>query len=394
MQKWVDFLGGHARLRLTGVFPERFLNICAENGLRFWDVERPDGCTVELSMELRHARRAGPYAKRACCEMEILSRRGAPPFLWRFRRRFALISGMAAALAAVFVLNGFIWEISSPGGERISSARVLEAARQEGVYIGAKSRSISPREISDRIIMNLEGEVSWVAVNVNGSRAEILINETLPRQEAVDPKTPADIVASMSGIVTEVRGYAGTKTVLPGEPVQAGDVLISSWVKMGGREKQVRAMGEVWAVTDREFSAVSPLVRTRVAPDEPVRRTFSLLFGEKRLNLYADYGVFSGEYDIITNWESLPLPGGGVLPLGTVTQEAFPRGGTFTLDAAAEERRLKENLLARIEKTVGDDGKIYTCDFTSRTEQNILTVTAKAVCLEKISVTAELAAPY
>ena len=67
---------------------------------------------------------------------------------------------------------------------------------------------------------------------------------------------------------------------------------------------------------------------------------------------------------------------------------------TYPHDAAAEERRLKENLLARIEKTVGDDGKIYTCDFTSRTEQNILTVTAKAVCLEKISVTAELAAPY
>ena len=39
MQKVINFLRGSVRLEAEGAFPERFLNLCAQNGVAFWAVE-------------------------------------------------------------------------------------------------------------------------------------------------------------------------------------------------------------------------------------------------------------------------------------------------------------------------------------------------------------------
>ena len=48
MQKLINFLRGSVRLEVTGAFPERFLNLCAQAGIGFWELEWPDGTTLRL----------------------------------------------------------------------------------------------------------------------------------------------------------------------------------------------------------------------------------------------------------------------------------------------------------------------------------------------------------
>ena len=36
MQAFINRLQGRVRLEIEGAYPERFLNICAANGLPFW----------------------------------------------------------------------------------------------------------------------------------------------------------------------------------------------------------------------------------------------------------------------------------------------------------------------------------------------------------------------
>lgn len=64
MQKWINFLRGSVCAEVTGAFPERFLNLCAQEGIGFWALEWPDNTTLRLRVSLRDAGRLDGLAKR------------------------------------------------------------------------------------------------------------------------------------------------------------------------------------------------------------------------------------------------------------------------------------------------------------------------------------------
>ena len=39
LKRMVNALRGSVRLEVSGAFPERFLNLCAQRGIVFWNVE-------------------------------------------------------------------------------------------------------------------------------------------------------------------------------------------------------------------------------------------------------------------------------------------------------------------------------------------------------------------
>ena len=57
MQFIVNFLRGSVSFTVTGAFPERFLNLCAQNGVGFWGLTWLDAHTLSLRVARRDARR-------------------------------------------------------------------------------------------------------------------------------------------------------------------------------------------------------------------------------------------------------------------------------------------------------------------------------------------------
>ena len=57
MQFIVNFLRGSVCFTVCGPFPERFLNLCAQNGVGFWGLVWLDAQTLELKVARRDARR-------------------------------------------------------------------------------------------------------------------------------------------------------------------------------------------------------------------------------------------------------------------------------------------------------------------------------------------------
>ena len=53
MRRLMNFLLGTVRVRFTGPFPERLINLCAQNGVEFWGVEWLDEHTVRLTLRRR-----------------------------------------------------------------------------------------------------------------------------------------------------------------------------------------------------------------------------------------------------------------------------------------------------------------------------------------------------
>ena len=392
MQAIINFLRGSVLFTVTGAFPERFLNLCAQAGVGFWDLEWLDPHTLRLRVSRRDARRVGPLAEKVLCEARARRHLGFPYFLAGFRKRYALLLGLALSLAAVCLLSRFVLTIEVSGNKTVSTAAILTELSRQGVRVGAYGPGLDVRRISQESLLRLDG-LAWMSINLHGTRAEVLVREKLPEPEVRDESTPANVVAQADGVILDLEVLDGQAAFREGEAVLRGEVVISGTIDLREPEysavdagqRLVHARGNVWARTYRTLTAQIPLEAQvkRYTGEKEIQ--WSLLALGRTVNFFGKGGVFSEGYDKIVETHPLTLPGGRVMPLALrrteyrayVTEPA-------ALNAGAARSMLEERLLERLDALIGEDGEVLDTVFTVREEDGMLAVTLRAECREQI----------
>lgn len=388
----VNLLRGSARLEVTGDFPERFLNLCAQRGTAFWAVEWPDSHTLRLTVAWGDRRGLEELAQRTGCVLREEKRRGMPPFLLRFRRRYAFWAGLVLALAAVCVLSRFVLVIQVEGNERVPTQTILAELRRQGLRPGVYGPSLAVRDISNGVLLQLD-DVSWMAINLHGIRAHVLVREKTPKPALVDESIFGDIVAEAPGIVKRIEAWAGDAMVEEGATVVPGDVLIRGAVQMDPpqwsqepvRWMQVRAMGKVEGRTWRTLTATIPLtVEGKSYTGEETARWSATILGQRR-EFFQNGGIPYDRYDKISRTWNLTLPGGDALPffLRRETYRAY-EPVTLSIDPAAAQAMLEERLLEKLGELLGDTGREVSHAFAAGQREGALVVTLTAECEEEL----------
>lgn len=392
MRKLMNLILGMVVLKLTGPFPERLINLCAQEGIDFWAMEWLDEHTVRLTTRRHTLRRLEALAQRAGCEVERESSRGLPDFLGRFRTRYAFLLGLVLALCAVSVLSRFVLTIQVTGNETVSSAVILSQLRQLGVRPGVYGPGLERKQLAQELLVRTEG-LSWAALNLYGTRLEVVVRERIKTPERVDESGYFDIVAEADGVVTHIEPELGEAAVREGDVVAKGDVLISGAVAMPPpkyselptRYYQTHARGRVWARTWRVITAVIPaqaMVKDYTGGEKNI---WSVNFLGWRVKIFGSTSISWPMYDKITTVRQAVLPGGEVLPLSLsreTVREYRPRAAEVDLTAA--QALLEERLLRQLEGLVGEDGEVESTQFAARVSGGRLEVTLTAQCLEEI----------
>ena len=99
MKRLMNFLRGMVTLTVTGPFPERLVNLCAQEQVDFWAVTWLDGNTLRFVTRRRTLSLLRRLAERVDCQVTVEKSRGLPDFLLRFRSRYAFLAGLAGELA-------------------------------------------------------------------------------------------------------------------------------------------------------------------------------------------------------------------------------------------------------------------------------------------------------
>lgn len=388
---------GIVTLTVTGVEPERFLNECARQGVDLWGAEPVDEVTLRVKVHADQRRKAESIAARLMCDVRADSIQGAPFFLLRISRRYGLLVGMALSLLTTLILSQFILGVQVSGNKTVPTAVILSELRRLGVRPGAFAPGLDEGAIAQQALVELE-ELSWMAINLKGTRANVLVRERVPKPELEDARQPADVVAETTGIITHLETWQGKALVEEGDTVVKGDVVISSWMPieppkyseitdLGGR--LVRAEGRVEARTWRTLTAAIPVEATVKNHTGKEKTRFSLCILGKRLNFYRNSGISFAEYDKITRVQTLTLPGGLELPL-QLCRETVREVEVFSTPVDREgttallEDRLRERLAVLVE-----DGEIVSCEISSVEENGLLKVSLLAECREEIGRTVD-----
>lgn len=392
MQFIINFLRGNVAYTVTGAFPERFLNLCAQNGVAFWDLEWLDAHTLRLRIARKDAKRARELAEKVMCDIQTAARSGVPFFLAKFRRRYALLIGLALSVATVCVLSQFVLTIEVSGNENVSTAAILSELQRQGVRVGAYGPGLKLRQISQQSLLTLP-DLAWMSVNLHGTRAEVLVREKLPKPDLRDETTPANVVSDATGIILHMEVLDGQAAFQEGDTVLEGEVLISGvmdlkepkYATIDAGQRLVHARGNVFARTWRTLTAKLPLTAQVKDYTGEQKTGLSLVVMGHTVNFYGMTGIGMDKYDKITSTYSLTLPGGRVMPLA-LRRSVYRAYDTvpWTLDASAGEDLLKQSLTDRLEAEMGEDGEVLNTDFTVKEENGMLTVTLLAECREQV----------
>ncbi|NLB29665.1 MAG: sporulation protein YqfD [Clostridiales bacterium] len=389
-QRVLSLARGIVRIEVACRYPERFLNICAANNIEFWGVNVDEEGTVGAYLRERRFRNLVELSSKHGFEITRVSKSGAPSMWRKIRRRYILVAGLLLALTVTRVMALFVWDISVYGNEDVPTAKIMRALSKFGFEYGAFGPGVCSEELADKMILEIP-ELSWFAVNIRGSRADVLVRERIPVPDIVDVNTPAVVIAAKSGIITKMSVLEGTPLVGVGDTVEKGDMLVSGL--LGSRSlktRAVHALAEIEARTWYDMSSQMPVetIVKRYSGEEKKRHSLTIL--QNRINFYWNSGISWTDYDKITEERYLTLPGEITLPVKIVT-ETYTEYKPLSSQQIREsmELVLKANLIRRLEKAVSG-GAVSAISWDVKEESCVMTVTLNAECIEQIAVSAEL----
>ena len=306
----ICFFLGTARLRVTGASPEQCLRRLTGQRIAFRFLGKPDAFSAEIEVLRRDVPRAERQLLRGGCECEITQARVFGGLL----RRPALLVLLALAVISAIVVPKFVFFYSVSGNETVPDAQILRELQELGIGFGTYGPSIRPQELKNQMLLRIP-KLQWLTVQQSGMCARVVVRERPEKEPVLDRRTPANVIAARSGVITRVSAEAGFCLCSPGQAVRSGELLVSAYTDFGYKTQVTAARAEIYAQTVRTADCVLPAAQQVKGRRGETHSTVSLWIGRRRVRLFgrdADGGFCEKQ----TERRTLTLPGGFSLPLG------------------------------------------------------------------------------
>ncbi len=394
MQKMIHFIRGSVTLAVEGAFPERLLNLCAQRRVLFWSVEWQSPTEFRFRVMRHDLTLVKKLAERVQCDLTEGNQTGVPFFLARFRRRYAFLVGLFLSVITVCTLSGFVLSVDVSGNETVPTAQILTELRRLGLYPGVYGPGMDTAQTTQEALLAMP-ELSFMAINLHGTRAEIIVRESVEPPEVIEEVGRYDVVASATGIIDRMEVLSGKALVSEGDTVIEGDTIISGLVPVEAPEFSelelgeytVHAAGNVWARTWRAVTAIMPLEAQGKDYSGREKIRFSMTVLGRRINFYGKAGISFARYDKIRETKTPELSDGMTLPAVLTVEtcrEYTPV--TFTVNEEEAKKLLEQRLLDELSALVGETGEVVSVCYGAETEGGFLTVCAQAECYEQIGI--------
>ncbi len=370
---------GYVSFTAEGGFTERFLNLCKIHGVELWNVSN-DGVKVCAITSRQCFEKLGICLENSGMELKIQKEKGLPCVLSKYKYRFGIVLGIAAAGLFVSLMSCFVWSIEVAENNAVKLENFTQALADEGVKVGALKSQIDILEVQQRLLDKYPS-LSWISINIFGSKVQVEYTHIKKNQPMDDTVTPKNIVASKKGKIVLVEGYRGKNEVKEGDYVAEGTLLISGVTLNGDlSENFVHASGKVYALTENktDFSLKSTEKKTLVGE---VRSMYSLklLGGDIPLGIKPKDGYITLSESFLKGNETL-------LPIG------FARRDSFTFIKTDIDYTTSQSKLLLLEKAITNKRGFYeeveikdiSYSFYRKNNKFGLTYTIK--CVENIAV--------
>lgn len=387
--KRVRKITGELEVTVTGLSPEKLLNIALKNQISLSNIKRLSYTQLCFNIGPADYNRLKKLLPEGRYKLNIGSSRGLSLMLYAFKTRYCLIAGIIISIILVSVASSRIWFVKVRGCERVSIQSVVQLLESYGLKAGASVSGEELDEMEKRLVQDIP-DISWAGISRRGVNIYAYIKESSDLPESTPINEPADVIALKDGVVEKVTVLQGRAVVTQGQTVRAGDVLISGQLIYQDLPYQyIYALGSVqariWYSGERKIPLIqSETVRTG---NKAVVRTMQILGQNIPLegeNPFDSYELESREQDVMNLG----------IPVTIITQtfyETEERQYSITPEKALELG--KSDLEQELSAQIPQDAEILKTQSSIKTVEgeNAVIVSMFIETLEQIGQTKEIA---
>ena len=315
---FVHSLSGMVEAEITSGDIPAMLAAISREGIRMESVSDVQDLKVRICVCRSDYRKLTRICDRRGDSLFIVQRHG---LYWKWKafvKRPVLWAGIMLLLLWIVFVPTRVFFFRVEGNERIPEKRILEAAEQCGMAVGASRREVRSERMKNALLQELP-ELQWAGINTYGCVGVISVRERSITTEKQTAGMMGNIVALRDGIVSSCTATRGTLLCHTGQAVMQGQVLISGYTDCGLLIQATGAEGEVYGTTNRKIIAVMPETYAVKQFSGAEKQQYSLLIGKKRIKLWKDSGISDSSCGRIYEENYITLPGGFQLPFGLAT---------------------------------------------------------------------------
>lgn len=386
------YLKGYVIIIVSGISPERFINICTRRQILLWDVERLNHRSVQMKISIRGFKNARTAARKSRCHVRIEAKKGLPNVLRKYKKRKGFLLGFIAFAVLIYLMTSIIWSIEISGNSLVETHALMEQINSMGIYRGATKRFVDPKRLADSLMLN-NRELSWVGVEIKGTKLLISVKEGIGQPKVIDADQPCHIVARQDGIVISIQAKNGLTMIKEGDTVTKGQILISGNMESIHPEfgsKQVHAIGQVIARTWYEHKKEIPvkqIIRRRTGEEW---NKYSVYFLDFILPIPSGKNPFQ-KYET-SIYDKTPVIGNRFrLPLGLTVQCFFEiEEQEIVLDKEQARELAQEAAIREINNTIPETADVIDQQMQVLPEGDKEYITITVECTEDIALKQEI----
>ena len=269
----LQFLKGYVRIKIWGVSPERFLNLCSNKNILLWDI-RKDGNVYTMCISLNGFLQLRPIARKTGVRAVILQRYGLPFLLPKLLKRKVFFVGLLLCVAFWIISYRFIWDISLDGNYQITQEVFQDFLAAQQVYVGMQKEDLDIGALEKEIRRTFP-EVTWTSAKLSGTRLEISIKENDAPIITEQPRDQGgqDLVSEYSGIVTSMIVRSGVPMVKIGDTVEEGTLLVEGRIPIYNEDSTIREY--LYTTADADITVEHTMIYQDTLPKSYIQKTYT-----------------------------------------------------------------------------------------------------------------------
>lgn len=312
-----NYLKGYVIIKVEGLTLERFVNLATNNDIYLWDIVRIDYTTIEGKVSIIGFKSLKEIVKKVGCRVYIVEKNGLPFLVEKLKKRKMFAFGFLLFIGLIFLFTSFIWNIEVTGNERISIEEIDDFLKSINIQTGKIKYSIDVENLKNSILDKYD-TLSFVSVEIKGTKLFIEVKEQDLPPEKIEFTTPCNIIAKKKGIINKIIAKNGKQVVNEGDIVEKGQLLISGVIvdEMLEDSLLLHAEGEVLAITRYTKTVEEPIEKEVKEETGKVIRKKEIKIGEKGISFIEGKIPFM-EYIVVEETKNLF----NTLPIKIITHE-------------------------------------------------------------------------
>ena len=390
VQPILNYFTGYVKIKVEGLFLERFINICVSKKILLMDIKREKSTIMYANVGIADYKKLKQVARKTKSKIKIQRKKGLPFTIKKYRKRKIFGILFVVILALLIVSSNYIWNIEISGNVKITNQEILQSLEGSGLKVGLSKNDIDINAVISKIRLDRE-DIPWIGITVKGTNAIVKIKEAAKAPEVIDENKFCNIVANKTGMITKINVQNGTANVKVGDIVEEGDILVNGYLEgkyTGTRYVHGAATVEakIW-YTKKEKAMLKQQIPVQTGNEE---KKYSIKFKKNQINLFKTLSKFE-KYDTINENKKIILFSNFYLPIEVVkitNKEYVLQDVTYTNEEQTQ--ILTEKLKKELLEEIGEQKNIVNVNVNTYSQDEAVEVEVTYEVLENIGVEQEM----